>query len=118
MWSPAKRTPRLSIRCLRKPRPSRIHEQLLAALAEVEDPGLARRMLEIAFGHGPPAGSGPYLVLSLASTHPDLVWDLALPHLQDRTLPLENDIAEHAMPEITRWVSVQVQQITRSLALP
>ena len=132
-------------------------QHLFEALAGVEDSGLARRMLEIAFGDGPPAGTGPYLVLSLASNHPDLVWDLALPHLQDPKLPLENalrwriavdvasrsalaereaalkayearsvpenarrpfdgalasirqnrHIAEHAMPEITRWVSVQ-----------
>jgi ERAP1-like C-terminal domain len=143
-------------------------QHLFEALAGVQDPGLARRMLEIAFGDGPPAGTGPYLVLSLASNHPDLVWDLALPHLQDPKLPLENakrwrivvdvagrsalaereaalkayearsvpenarrpfdgalasirqnrHIADHAMPEITRWVSVQVQQITPRPALP
>jgi len=143
-------------------------QHLFEALAGVENPGLARRMVEIAFGDGPPAGTGPYLVLSLASNHPDLVWDFALPHLQDPKLPLENamrwriavevasrsalpereaavkayealsvpenarrpfdgalasirqnrHIAEHAMPEITRWVSEHVQQITPSPALP
>jgi hypothetical protein len=106
--------------------------------------------------------------LHLASSHPDLVWDLALPHLQDPKLPLENNmrwriavevasrsalpereaalkayearsvpenarrpfdgalasirqnrhIAEHATPEITRWVSVRLQQITPGPASP
>jgi aminopeptidase N len=132
-------------------------QHLFEALAGVQDPELAKRMVAIAFGAGPPPGTGPYLVTPLASTHPDLVWNLALPHLQDPNLPLENGvrwrlavniasrsalperesalkayeaqsvpesarrpfagalasiqqnrhIAEHAMPEITRWVSAQ-----------
>jgi len=69
-------------------------QHLYEALAGVQDPALARRMLEIAFGDGPPAGTGPSLALSLANHHPDLIWDLALPHLQDPKLPLQND---------TRW---------------
>jgi aminopeptidase N len=134
-------------------------QHLFEALATVQDPELARRMLDIAFGDEPPAGTGPYLVYSLASNHPDLAWDLALPHLQDPNLALENDtrwriavdvagksalteratalqayeaqsvpetarrpfagalasirqnqhIAEHAMPEITRWIAAQAQ---------
>jgi aminopeptidase N len=67
-------------------------QHVFEALAEVQDPRLARRMVEIAFGDGPAAGTGPYLVTSLASNHPDLVWDLALPHLQDPKLPLENNM--------------------------
>jgi aminopeptidase N len=143
-------------------------QHVFEALAGVQDPWLARRMLEIAIGDGPPAGTGSSLVLSLASNHPDLVWDLVLPHLQDPKFPLENrarwkiavdvasrsalaereaalkayeahsvpenarrpfdgaltsiqqnrHIAEHAIPEITRWVSVQLQQIPPSSALP
>jgi len=143
-------------------------QHVFEALAGVQDPGLARRMLEIAFGDEPPAGTGPALVLSLAANHPDLVWDLTLPHLQDPKLPLDNaarwkiavdiasrsalpereaalkayearnvpenarrpfdgalasirqnrHIAAHAMPDITRWVSVQAPQITPSPALP
>ena len=143
-------------------------QHVFEALAGVQDPGLARRMLEIAFGDGPPAGTGPSLVSTLAANHPDLVWDLAVPHLQDPKLPLENalrweiavevagrsalpereaalkayevrnvpanarrpfdgalasirqnrHIAEHAMPDLTRWVSVQGPQITSSPALP
>jgi aminopeptidase N len=67
-------------------------QHVFEALAEVQDPRLARRMVEIAFGDGPAAGTGPYLVTSLASNHPDLVWDLALPHIQDPKLPLENNM--------------------------
>jgi aminopeptidase N len=127
------------------------------ALAGVQDPALVRRMVEIAFGDGPPAGIAPNLVTSLAATDPDIAWNLALPHLRDPKLPLENvrrwnlatgmasrsalpereaalkayeeqyvpessrrpfsgalasiqqnrHIAQHAMPEITRWVSAQ-----------
>lgn len=132
-------------------------QHVFEALAGVQDPVLARRMLEIAFGDLPPAGTAPSLVSSLAANHPDLVWDLALPHLQDPKLPLENalrwdvavdvasrsalsereaalkayevrnvpenarrpfdgalaairqnrHIAAHAMPDITRWVSMR-----------
>jgi hypothetical protein len=137
-------------------------QHIFEALAEVQDPELIKRMVEIAFGDEPPAGTGPYLIYPLASTNPDLVWNLALPHLQDPKLALENDmrwrlavniagrsalaereialkayearsvpenarrpfdgalasirqnrhIAERALPEITRWVSAQVAQIT------
>jgi aminopeptidase N len=60
------------------------------ALAGVQDPALVRRMVEIAFGDGPPPGTAPDLVSSLASTDPDIVWSLALPHLQDPKVPLAN----------------------------
>jgi aminopeptidase N len=67
-------------------------QHLFEALAEVQDPTLARRMVEIAFGDGPPAGSGPYLIPSLAYNHPDLTWDGALPHIKDPKLALENNM--------------------------
>jgi hypothetical protein len=113
--------------------------------------------VEIAFGDGPPAGTAPDLVTSLAATDPDIVWSLALPHLQDPKAALVNQerwdlaagiasrsalpecaaalqayaaqnvpessrrpfagarasiqqnqhIAQHAMPQITRWISAQ-----------
>jgi len=65
-------------------------QHIFEALAEVQDPILARRMVEIAFGDDPPAGSGPYLLPSLAQNHPDLTWDGALPHFKDPKLALEN----------------------------
>jgi aminopeptidase N len=134
-----------------------VKQHIFDALTAVQDPELAKQMVAIAFGAGPPAGTGPYLVTPLASVHPDLVWDLAVPHLQDPNLALENEvrwrlavniasrsalperesavkayeaqsvpenarrpfagalasirqnrhIAEHALPEITRWVAAQ-----------
>ncbi|HET7085914.1 MAG TPA: M1 family metallopeptidase [Rhizomicrobium sp.] len=65
-------------------------QHIFEALADVQDPTLARRMVEIAFGDDPPAGSGPYLLGALAQNHPDLTWDGALPHLKDPKLALEN----------------------------
>jgi aminopeptidase N len=65
-------------------------QHMFEALADVQDPTLARRMMGIAFSDAPPAGSGPYLLLPLATNHPDLVWDLLVPVLQDPKLPLEN----------------------------
>jgi aminopeptidase N len=135
-----------------------IKQHIFEALAEVQDPELVRRMVEIAFGDEPPAGTGPALISPLAFTLPDLVWTLSVPYLQDPKLPLENDtrwrladiiasrsalpereaalkayeaqsvpesarrpfagalaliqqnrhIAEHVLPEITRWVVTQV----------
>jgi aminopeptidase N len=65
-------------------------QHIFEALAEVQDPTLARRMVEIAFGEDPPAGSGPYLLGPLAQNHPDLTWDGALPHFKNPKLALEN----------------------------
>ncbi len=48
-------------------------QNVFEALAGVQDPGLARRMLEIGLATSP-AGMAPSLVLSLAANHPDLVW--------------------------------------------
>jgi aminopeptidase N len=67
-------------------------QHIFEALAEVQDPALAGRMVEIAFGDEPPAGSGPYLLGSLAHHHPDLTWDRALAHLKDPKLALENNM--------------------------
>ena len=137
-------------------------QRLYETLAEVQDRGLARRMVEIAFADEPPAGTGPYLLLPLAVNHPDLVWELALPHLEDAEFPLDNPmrwkiavyiagksalparevelknyeagnvpesarrpcegalaairqnrhVAQHAVPEIARWLSALMPQAT------
>ena len=67
-----------------------VKQHFFEALAEVQDPILARRMVEIAFGGDPPAGAGPYLLGSLAQNHPDLTWDGALAHIKDPKLALES----------------------------
>ena len=67
-------------------------QHIFQAMAGVRDPALAGRMVQIAFGDDPPAGTGPYLLETLGANHPDLAWTLGLPHLEDPNLPLENDM--------------------------
>ena len=84
-----------------------VKQHIFEAMATVQDPVLARRMLEIAFSADPPAGTGPYLLFSLAPNHPDLAWDVALPHLKDPNMPLD---------DATRWqVAVGIASLS---ALP
>jgi hypothetical protein len=68
---------------------------------------------EIAFGDGPPAGAGPYLLLPLALNHPDLVWDLALSHLEDPAFPLDNRMRW----KITVFVAGKSALLARETAL-
>ena len=64
-----------------------------------KDPGLARRMLEIAL-----AALKAYEARSVPE-NARLPFDGALASIRQN-----RHIAGHAMPEITRWVSVQVHQ--------
>jgi aminopeptidase N len=61
---------------------------LFRALVGVTDPSLARRMLDIALGDQVPAGTSPELISRLASQHPDMVWEVLAPRLDDPQLPL------------------------------
>jgi aminopeptidase N len=54
----------------------------------VSDPALASRMLDIVVSDQVPAGTGPGLIQTLASYHPDLAWDALAPKLGDARLPL------------------------------
>jgi aminopeptidase N len=67
-------------------------QHLFEALAGVRDPELARRMLAITFSDAPPAGMAPSLLARLAANHPDLIWGLAIPRLQDPKTPIENNV--------------------------
>jgi aminopeptidase N len=60
---------------------------LLRALAAVRDPALARRMIEITLGDQVPSGTGINLLLRIAQWHPDLVWQVMAPRLDDASLP-------------------------------
>ncbi len=60
---------------------------LFRALAGVADPALARRMLDIALGDQVPAGTSPGLIDALAREHPDMVWEVLAPQLDDPKLP-------------------------------
>jgi len=64
-------------------------QHIFEALAEVQDPALAKRMVEVAFGSEPPAGMTPSLLESLSENHPDVTWDGAIAHLKDPKTPIE-----------------------------
>ena len=60
---------------------------LFRALAGVADPALARRMVDIALSDAVPAGSNESLLLRIARWHPDVVWGVLSPRLEDSQLP-------------------------------
>jgi aminopeptidase N len=68
---------------------------LFEALAGVQDPALAHRMLDIALSDQIPAGMAASLLLMLGQTHPDLAWDVVAPRLEEAALPLA---------QLERWV--------------
>ena len=69
-------------------------QHMFEALADVQDPALAKRMVEIAFSNDPPAGTTPSLLYRLGANHPDLVWDGAVGRLKD---------PKNAMEQTLRW---------------
>ena len=64
-----------------------VKQQLFKALARVNDPALAKRMLEVALSDEVPAGSNSDLISILASWHPDLAWAGLAARLDDPKLP-------------------------------
>ena len=69
-----------------------VKQHMFEALAGVEDPALAKRMIEIAFGNDPPAGTTPSLLYTLGENHPDLAWDGAVARLKDPKNPMEQTL--------------------------
>jgi aminopeptidase N len=67
-------------------------QHIFEALAGVQDPALAKRMVEIAFGNDPPAGTTPSLLYTLGANHPDLAWDGAIARLKDPKSPMEQTL--------------------------
>ena len=63
-------------------------QHLFTALSDVVDPTLARRMTQIALTDEVPAGTAPTLIGTLAVRHPDVVWQIVAPRLDDATLSL------------------------------
>ncbi|HYL01835.1 MAG TPA: M1 family metallopeptidase [Steroidobacteraceae bacterium] len=57
------------------------------ALVRVADPGLARRMIEVALSDKVPAGTNSELVAEIAPDHADLTWQALAPRLDDAALP-------------------------------
>jgi len=67
-------------------------QHMFEALAGVQDPALAKRMVEIAFSTDPPAGTAPSLLYGLGEYHPDITWDGAVARLKDPKNPMEQTL--------------------------
>lgn len=65
---------------------------LLQALAGVADPSLARRMIDVALGDQVPSGTSPGLIDALAREHPDMVWEVLAPQLDNPKLPFSKSL--------------------------
>jgi hypothetical protein len=63
-------------------------QHVFNALASVADPALARRMTEIAMTDQVPAGTTSTLISGLAVRHPDMVWQVVAPKLEDGSLSI------------------------------
>lgn len=68
---------------------------LYSALAGVEDPALAKRMIDIALSSEVPAGSNVNVIFPIALAHPDLAWSDLVPRL---------DVPEAGLDPRTRWM--------------
>jgi aminopeptidase N len=64
-------------------------QHVLVALAGVIDPVLAQRMAETAMSEQIPAGGRPEIIEALAILHPDLVWQVVIPRLDDPALGID-----------------------------
>jgi aminopeptidase N len=78
---------------------------LFGALADVADPALARRMIDIVMGAQVPAGASAGLITVLAKRHPDLVWRELAARLDDPRLPLSKNQRWSAAAEIAGFSS-------------
>ena len=63
-------------------------QHVFNALSGVADPGLARRMTEIAMTDQVPAGTASTLIAGLAVRHPDMVWQVVALKLEDGSLSI------------------------------
>jgi aminopeptidase N len=69
-----------------------VKQHMFEALAGVQKPALANRMVGIAFSNDPPAGTAPSLLGILAENHPDVTWDEAVAHLKDPKTSMEETL--------------------------
>jgi aminopeptidase N len=83
---------------------------LFQALGSVSDPALVRRMVDVALSDRVPAGAGPQVLGILADRHPDLVWTMVAPRLDDPTLPFDAATRWHLAGRIAR-LSANPQRI-------
>ena len=78
-------------------------QQLFVALAGVIDPVLAQRMAEIAMTDEIPAGGSPKVIRTLAWRHPDLVWNVVVPHLNDPSLHIDKSDRWRLVAEVAGY---------------
>ncbi len=75
-------------------------QRLLEAMAQVSDPALAARMLDIAIGPDAPAGLAPGLITNVAFSHPDLAWSFMMAHDGKGDIPIDASSQLRLMPGI------------------
>jgi aminopeptidase N len=75
-------------------------QHLFDALAEVADPGEAERVVQFATGPDAPAGSAPYILISIAREHPDVVWKMGLEYVSRPDAPIDSYMQLALMPAI------------------
>jgi aminopeptidase N len=76
---------------------------IFRALANVNNPDLARRMVDIALSNQVPAGSAPALIGALARMHADMVWHSLAPRLGDSSLPFEKTLRWEIASQIASY---------------
>ncbi|HEX4080408.1 MAG TPA: M1 family metallopeptidase [Rhizomicrobium sp.] len=80
-------------------------EHIYEALAGVEDPALAKRMIAIALSNEVPAGGNVDVLSELVQNHPDLVWTDAVPHLAEPAAGITRDEQWDVVMETARRLS-------------
>lgn len=73
-------------------------QDMFEALADVADPALAARLLDMIIGPDAPAGSMPDLLLSVAEAHPDLAWKFGVAHVDVPGFPMDRSTRMEVMP--------------------
>ena len=75
-------------------------QRVLEAMAQVSDPALASRMLEVAIGPDTPAGLAPSLIGNVAFGHPDLAWNFMMAHDGKGDIPIDSSSQLRLIPGI------------------
>ena len=74
--------------------------RILRAMALATNPSLSARMVDIALGPDPPAGSGGELLAIAGAENPDSVWRALAPHLAKGPLPIDQTERWYIIPGI------------------
>jgi aminopeptidase N len=74
--------------------------RILEAVAQVDDPKLSARFVEIAIGPDAAAGTAPELLGIAGWFNPDAVWTALVPHFDDPKLPIDQQSMNNPVPWI------------------